>query len=188
MIIHLKLVQNKFKILALSIVIIFAFNGCSNRAYVSVHSGEDSDGQYRTHVDLRHITVPFSDARTSNVQMFGGFTYLGQNPVPPNFVSLVFVARPSKPIYTDNPEVLILFDGNFIEVTPRSEDVNKYGSSFRNLEPYLDSDWLGIYIPNETFVRIANSKTVSIQNGSIEFQLSEENLEALRDLASRIAN
>lgn len=162
----------------------------SPRQRVYVQYG-DHKGLDRTHVDLMHMPVPFPDPRASKVEMFGGFTFPGKKPVPPEIISLVFVAHPSKPIFTDNPEVLILFDDDNSMVLKSHaeglEHTKRYGEAYRNLEPYMDSDWLGIYIPVEAFIKIAKSKSVRVRNGATEFQLSEENLEGLRDLASRIA-
>jgi hypothetical protein len=47
-------------------------------------------------------------------------------------------------------------------------------------------EWMSLFISQKNFLRMVSSRDVEVQIGTLKFKLTETNLEALRDLASRM--
>jgi hypothetical protein len=155
------------------------------------------DGKFETKYDrfedetIVRVGITLSKPSNPNYEIIGpilsmvaGFSYRGQVlQTSPRFITLGFQLfiyvgnRRFQGIFNDNDKLIVLADGERLTATMRREVLtDNAGGIYENASTSFD------YLD---FLRIANSKNVEMRAGTREIKLSENDLEALRDLASR---
>lgn len=107
-------------------------------------------------------------------------TYPQQTPTPPETVKFGLVAFSGKIKYQKSRHLIVLADGRRFDLGDLDHNTDPESDPFV-FETMLTS------VAFKTLLQIVNSKSVEMQLNDIEFKLSSENLEALRDFASRFA-
>jgi len=81
---------------------------------------------------------------------------------------------------------LVKFGFTFKSFRERKSDEEGVAFSFSEMEGDRCNEVLAMFISQNNFLRVVNAKHVAVWVDSFEFKLTEANLEALRDLASRM--
>jgi hypothetical protein len=119
---------------------------------------------------------------TLGLTMF--FTYPGQTLITPKYVSVGFLYLALDPERYKNHDLKAKIDGAWIELGQmdvlKTQEVAARGAYKRYTRRALE-----MTIPYEQFLALANAKKVKMKLGDVEFDLSKDQLEAIRDLASR---
>lgn len=133
-------------------------------------------------LDWEGLTV-VSDERL-DVSMY--FTYPGQKLATPKWVGMGIKSSIYEPKQYGDYTLTIVRDNHAINVGRMT--VHKRGEiRISPQRPTVKIQLLEASIPYEEFLSIANAKKVKLRIGHREFPLDPENLEAIRDLASRTA-
>ena len=106
------------------------------------------------------------------------FIYSGQNLVTPTNVNLRFVAKSDDWKYLRNSELVFFVDGKRIELGKMKRN-SRLGNGYV-------LEFLTLTIPLNTFLEIFSGKAVEAKLVTATFKLTEEQLEAFRDYASRM--
>lgn len=114
------------------------------------------------------------------------FTYPGQTLATPPYVSVGFVYVALDPKRYESHELSAKVDGEKIELGRMQVVADKSIAVVGGYRPYTQRV-LDMTIPYEQFLRIANAKRVKMRLGELDFDLTKDHLEAIRDLASRTA-
>jgi hypothetical protein len=114
------------------------------------------------------------------------FTYSGRTlRAQPKRVLLSLISTSENWKYTDFRKLTALVDGKRLKLGPLehvpSFTVNAPANS--HFDDYISQE-IALSLPYETFLRIANGQQVQIRMGPREFELGQNHLEALRDLAT----
>jgi hypothetical protein len=152
------------------------------------------DGVETTYVFLEHSVIMASEADKTSISLMAGFQYDGKAPVKPKHISIAFfnvTPKCTMPLY---PEVIFLFDGAPLRIPPsfkgwRDRKPDEEGAPFAFGEMKRDGlchEWTALFISQKNFLRLVASHEVEVHIDNLKFKLTETNLEALRDLASRM--
>jgi hypothetical protein len=106
----------------------------------------------------------------------------GERLRPPVDVTLQFVVVSTNAWFRDHVRSLVLL------VDGKRMDLGDLGWDRGDIISGMTEEGLSLDLPLRKFIFMVNSKQVQGQLGGTEFVLSEENLEALRDLASRMVS
>jgi hypothetical protein len=133
-----------------------------------------------THVKLEPTRV--LGGFYEDVKMGASFFYKGQKVSAPDYFYILFVTNTKewRFLRDSQRELTALADGERLALGTLDRDSHVRESG-------RVSEIMVKEIPYETFLKIVNAKKVEMKLGSYEFELKEELLEALRDLASRTA-
>ncbi|MDQ3819832.1 MAG: hypothetical protein M3362_19455 [Acidobacteriota bacterium] len=108
------------------------------------------------------------------------YTYPGQTPATPKNVALGIMARTPDGHFSNKRELVVKAD--------------KYILKFGQMELLQNIPFgggstqvLATTVPYDVFLRIANAKNIEMKLGDVEFLIKDDQLEAIRDLASRTA-
>ena len=115
----------------------------------------------------------------SQFEMIAAFSVPGQKLVKPvGSVTLAFESKSKEWKFLNERNLYALVNGERLNLgeAVRDSDVRRGGVS----------EFLSVSVPYETFIKIANGKTVEMKLGEKEFKLKDEHLEGFRDLASRM--
>ncbi len=107
----------------------------------------------------------------------GGFQYQGQTWTKPTQVALAFEALEAYWEFRNpgNRNLILIVDGTRMDLGMMA--------SQESVVPYVgNKESLAVVLPYETFLRIANAKSVEAQLGRLEFRLEERHLAGLRNL------
>ncbi len=117
-----------------------------------------------------------------DVKMGASFFYKGQKLSTPEYFIILFVSDTKGWRFLDEAqrELVALADGQRISIGTLDRDSKVRSGGWV-------SEIMVKEVPYETFLKIVNAKKVEMKLGRYEFELKEEHLEALRDLASRTA-
>ncbi len=112
--------------------------------------------------------------RTNNlvIVLIAKTTTKGQKPSRPETVNFYFIVAGAKENYFDDPTLLVLADGQRINLGVFESKLFETQALTRD-------------ISTDDFLRIASSNKVEMQLDRVEFALTTEQLEGLRDFASR---
>lgn len=131
-----------------------------------------------TTVRLGRMNIWTNAAYTNIVDLTLFFTYQGQVVTTPRSIAVGILARTS--------------DGHFSHKRELSIKADKYVFNFGQMEllqdtafPGGNSQVLASSIPYEIFLRIANAKKLDIKLADAKYLITDDQLEAIRDLASR---
>ena len=148
-----------------------------------------------TIVTLEPVVIEVSPAGKELLRLAAIFQYQGKIPSKPQHISLGFYADYPQCKFSREPKMRMLVDGDRIDfawnprgIKERKPDEEGVAFSF-NEAPGGDKceELMFMTISQKNFLRIVNAKTVEVQIDELKFKLTESNLEALRDLASRMA-
>jgi len=112
------------------------------------------------------------------------FTYPGQTLVTPRFVGFGVLYEALDPQKYESHLLSTKIDGqrvDFGKMVMQHEKMVHYRGTYK---PYTNRI-LELNISYENFLRLANAKKVKMKLGDYDFDLSKDQLEAIRDLASR---
>ena len=122
-------------------------------------------------------------------RFYASFTYPGRtSSAPPKRVLITLISTSEDWKYRDSRKLTALVDGKHLKIGPL-----EYAPSFAVRAPADSisadsvSQEVAISLPYKTFLRIAYGKKVKIRMGPREFRLEGNHLEALRELAGRMA-
>jgi hypothetical protein len=115
------------------------------------------------------------------------FSHKGVDLITPSYLFLGFISASEDIRFkTDyDRRLYVLADGQRFDLGEMALNDSEFQRNKRwdNLTHYSESTWQ--LIPYETFLQIVNAKNVEMKIGNTEIRLSENHLEALRDIASR---
>ncbi|HEX8775269.1 MAG TPA: hypothetical protein VF735_16990 [Pyrinomonadaceae bacterium] len=83
-------------------------------------------------------------------------------------------------------EELVKFGHTFKPFRERKPDEEEVSFSFREMEGDRCNEVLAMFISQKNFLKLVNAQNVEVLVDDFKFKLTEANLEALRDLASRM--
>lgn len=112
------------------------------------------------------------------------FTYRGQTLVTPKWVGMGIASGVYEPKRYDDYTLIIVCDNQAMTVdkmTVRDKGERRYSP----VRPTVKFQELEVSMPYEQFLSMANARKVKLRIGHKEIPLDRENLEAIRDLASR---
>ena len=122
-------------------------------------------------------------------RFYASFTYPGRTlSAPPKRVLITLISTSEDWKYRDSRKLTAQVDGKHLKIGPL-----EYAPTFAVRAPADSisadsvSQEVAISLPYKTFLRIAYGKKVKIRMGPREFRLEGKHLEALRDLAGRMA-
>jgi hypothetical protein len=153
------------------------------------------DGVGSTYVTLPPVFIDHSEAAKTSLRLAAGFAFVGKTPVKPKHINLEFYSLyPECKISSSEPDLTLLIDGQPLKLKyngapsqtwkPDEEGVVLSGSS--ETEGAGCDETLTLLISQKNFLKLVNARSVEIQVDELKFKLTEANLEALRDLASRM--
>jgi hypothetical protein len=123
---------------------------------------------------------------TATLYLNASFRHSGQKLLsPPNSVVFIFKEISSYSLgirrgdFIRNRGVILLIEGRPLRAT------GIYQNGGEN-ENGWHEEYLGIELPVRTFLKLVNAQNVGVKVASMEADFSHENMEALRDLASRM--
>ncbi len=156
------------------------------------------DGQFITQYDAKENTTfvflepVFIDAAKISLRLAAGFQYEGRIATKPSHISLSFYALYPECKFSSSKVTMRLdgkplgFGSSFKSFRERKPDEEGVAFRFDEIEGDKCNDSLLMFISQKNFLRIVNAKDVEVQIDAFKFILTEANLEALRDLASRM--
>ena len=141
-----------------------------------------------TFVNLERILIESSDAPSAPVELKASFAFITKDnkSVVWPLVTLAFTSRAAKSRFPDRPNVTFLLDGKLIKIrgVEAAERGGEIATSFA--EPGVE--WLDISISTNTFIAIADAKSVEMQVGQLRLRFQDEHMKALRELAKRMTS
>lgn len=114
----------------------------------------------------------------SNLSIGAFFLYKGSQVETPSHLTLRFVSNSKDWKYLRNSKIIFLVDGKRIDLGEMKRD-GRVGSGYV-------LEFLTKIISTDTFLEIINGSDVEGKLFTTEFKLTEEQLEAFRDFASRM--
>ena len=147
-----------------------------------------------TIVSLEPVVVEASAAGKELLRLAAIFQYQGKIPTKPKHISLGFYGDYPQCKFSGQPKMTMLVDGERIEfgwnprgIRERKPDEEGVAFSFNEgAGGDKCEELMFMTISQKNFLRVVNAKTVEVQIDELKFKLTETNLEALRDLASRM--
>jgi hypothetical protein len=107
--------------------------------------------------------------------------YPGRTPAKPEFLAMALGSVFKAPRFVSDRNLILLLDGERI----RLGDMNFEGGS--DISGY-HTEMLTIVISYQTFLKMANGRSVEGQVGDVEFSFNGGQLQLLRDLNSHLSN
>ena len=147
-----------------------------------------------TIVTLEPMPVELSESGKPVLLVAAIFGYQGKVPVKPKHISLGFYGYYPQCKFSKEPKMTMLMDGERVEFgwNPtgiRERKLDDEGVAFSFNEgaggPQCDENMF-MFISQKNFLKVVNAKIVEVQIDELRFKFTESNLEALRDLASRM--
>lgn len=147
-----------------------------------------------TIVSLEPVLVEASPAGKELLRLAAIFQYQGKIPTKPQHISLGFYGDYPQCKFSAQPKMTMLVDGERIEfgwnprgIRERKPDEEGVAFSFNEgAGGDKCEELMFMTISQKNFLRVVNAKNVEMQIDDLKFKLTEANLEALRDLASRM--
>jgi hypothetical protein len=152
------------------------------------------DGVETTYVFLEHSIINVSEPDKTSISLMASFQYEGKTPVKPKHITLAFFNVAPNCVLPLHPETTFCFDGKPLNMPEsfkgwRDRKPDEEGVAFAFGEMKRDGmchEWTSLFISQKNLLRLASSHDVEVHIGTLKFKLTETNLEALRDLASRM--
>ena len=147
-----------------------------------------------TIVTLEPMPVALSESGKPVLLVAAIFGYQGKVPVKPKHISLGFYGYYPQCKFSAKPKMAMLMDGERVEfgwnptgIRERKLDDEGVAFSFNEGSGGEQCDEnMFMFISQKNFLKVVNAKNVEVQIDELKFKLTESNLEALRDLASRM--
>jgi hypothetical protein len=207
MIINMQPTRQSFKLVLLSLVFV-----CFSQVTVAQSTDQNfaypkrpfkHDGKFGTQyepqedntiVTLEPVVVEASPAGKELLRLAAVFQYPGKVPTKPKHISLGFYGDYPQCKFSAQPKMTVLVDGERIEfvwnargIRERKPDEEGVAFSFNEGAGGEKCEELMFMTISQTnFLRVVKAKNVEMQIDQHKFKLTEANLEALRDLASRM--
>lgn len=142
----------------------------------------------------KSVIKPLGTDRTS-LGLMASFQYDGKLLIKPRHIILDFFRIAPECKMPLHPGTELLFDGVSLKLPEsfkgwrdRKPDEEGVGFGFGEMKgDGLCHEFTMMFISQKNFLRMVWAKEVEIHIGQLRFKLTETNLEALRDLASRMA-
>ena len=136
--------------------------------------------------DPRPITedTPRNPRQWDELKLTVFFSYPGQTLTTPKYVSIGFLYLALEPQQYENHNLKAKIDGQWVELG-KMDVLGTMEVSVRTAYKRYTRRLLEMTIPYEQFLQLANAKKVKMKLGGVEFDLTKDHLEAIRDLASR---
>jgi len=152
------------------------------------------DGVENTYVFLENSVIRFSESDKTSLTLMAAFQYEGKTLVKPKHIVLYFFNVAPKCVLPLHPDTTFSFDGvplilpeSFKYWRDRKPDEEGVGGGLGEMKrDGMCHEWTVMYISQKNFLRLVSSNAVEVHIGALTFKLTESNLEALRDLASRM--
>ncbi len=146
-----------------------------------------------THVFLEPIIVESSESAKTSLRLGADFQYEGKSSVKPKHISLAFYTFYPQCKFSGKPKMTLFLDGestefrfSFKSFRERKPDEEGIAFSFNDIEGDRCNGLVVMFISQENFRKVVKARNVDVQIDDFKFKLKESNLEALRDLASRM--
>ncbi len=147
-----------------------------------------------TIVTLAPIPVELSESGKPILLVAAIFGYQGKVPAKPKHISLGFYGYYPQCKFSAKPKMAMVMDGERVEfgwnptgIRERKLDDEGVAFSFNEGTGGVQCDEnMFMFISQKNFLKVVNAKNVEVQIDELKFKLTESNLEALRDLASRM--
>lgn len=147
-----------------------------------------------TIVTLEPLPVELSETGKQILLVAAIFGYQGKVPIKPKHISLGFYGYYPQCKFSEKPKMTMLMDGERVEfgwnptgIRERKLDDEGVAFSFNEGTGGEQCDEnMFMFISQKNFLKVVNAKNVEVQIDQLKFRLTESNLEALRDLASRM--
>jgi len=147
-----------------------------------------------THVSLEPVFIDQSDSAKTSLRLAAGFQYEGKKPGKPKHISLAFYTLYPNCKFSFKPKLTMRVDGELVEFgftfksfRERKPDEEGVAFSFSEMEGERCNELLAMFISRKNFLKLVNAQNVEVTVDAFRFKLTKSNLEALRDLASRMA-
>ncbi|HZH91301.1 MAG TPA: hypothetical protein VEX70_11885 [Pyrinomonadaceae bacterium] len=169
------------------------------------------DGGAETFVELEPVFIESSEKERTSLRLTVRYGYEGKSPTKPTSISIAFLALYPECKIPDRPEMSMLMDGESVKFefkpflrrlgleSPESQkrkpdeggvfkpDEEGVVFRFNEVKGNRCNEVVAMFISQRNFLRIVKAQNVEVQIGNFRFKLKEANLEAMRDLASRMA-
>jgi hypothetical protein len=136
------------------------------------------ESKNQTVVRLDTMKIYENDSETLSMIVSG--SYAGKTPpAPPSELLFVLYASSKQRRYQTEPQLIVTADSEVV----RTRQLKNYGARTegdRVIEPLLTM------MPYDILAKMANAKKVTLKIGTTEYEMTANNLEALRDFASRM--
>ena len=147
-----------------------------------------------TIVTLEPVVVEASASGKELLRLAAIFQYQGKIPTKPKHISLGFYGDYPQCKFSGQPKMMMVVDGEQIQfgwnprgIRERKPDEEGVAFSFNEGAGGAKCEELMFMtISQKNFLKLVNAKNVEVQIDELKFKLTESNLEALRDLASRM--
>ena len=147
-----------------------------------------------TIVTLDPMPVELSESGKPILLIAAIFGYQGKVPIKPKHISLGFYGYYPQCKFSEKPKMAMLIDGERVEfgwnptgIRERKLDDEGVAFSFNEGTGGAQCDEnMFMFISQKNFLKVVNAKNVEVHIDALKFKLTESNLEALRDLASRM--
>ena len=152
------------------------------------------DGVQTNFVLLEHSVIKVPNADRTTISLMASFQYDGKTPVKPKHIILGFFNFAPNCVLPLHPDTTFFFDGTPLNMPEsfkgwRERKPDEEGVTFAFGERKGDGlchESTALFISQKNFLRLVSSHEVEVHIGTLKFKLTETNLEALRDLASRM--
>jgi hypothetical protein len=146
-----------------------------------------------TLVSLEPVFIDHSETAKTSLRLAAGFQYEGTKPVKPKHISLAFYTLYPDCKFSFRPKLTMFVDGEVVQFDyalksfrQRKPDEEGVAFSFSEMEGERCNELLAMFISRKNFLKVVNAKNVEVKVDAFRFKLTDANLEALRDLASRM--
>jgi len=146
-----------------------------------------------TIVFLEPVIVESSNSAKTSLRLAASFQYEGKSPVKPKHISLAFYALYPECKFSGKPKTTMVINGAPVEFgfslksfRERKPDEEGVAFSFNEIEGDRCDEVVFMFISQKNFLKVVNARNVEVRIDNFKFKLKEPNLEALRDLASRM--
>lgn len=146
-----------------------------------------------TFIFLEPVFIDYSESAKTSLRLMANFQYDGKTSVKPKHISLWFYTSYPDCKFSFKPKLTMLIDGDsinfghtFKSFRERKPDEEGVAFGFSEMEGNMCNGMLAMFISQRNFLKIVNGKNAEVQVDDFKFKLTEANLEALRDLASRM--
>ena len=151
------------------------------------------DGVGTTYVSLEPVFIERSESANTSLRLAVDFQYEGKTPIKPKHISLAIYTLYAECKIPFKPDLTMFVDGEPIKFEytfkswrERKSDEEGVAFSFSEMEGDRCNEVLAMFISQKNFVKLVNARNVEIRIAEFKLKLTDSNLEALRDLASRM--
>ena len=164
-----------------------------------VEESEISEGEKVTSIRIEPSFIMFSEPRKKSLFLTAGF--INAEPSKTSmFFNLNFYSKSPSCKFPEglNFKLILLIDNERFTIGSNNERFT-IGSNLEDIKKGLGTAWtwseiegdicnesLHASLPQKIFAKFATAKNVNVRFGSMSFKLKKNNLEALRNLASRL--